>query len=33
MINLRRMSWVMDVARIGENRIAYIVLVGWSEGK
>jgi hypothetical protein len=28
MINVRRMSWAGYVVRIGENRNAYIILVG-----
>jgi hypothetical protein len=33
MIKPRRMSWVIHVARMGKKSIAYIVLVGKSEGK
>jgi hypothetical protein len=33
MIKPRRKSWVIQVARMSENKIAYIVLVGMSEGK
>jgi hypothetical protein len=33
MINLRRMRWTGNVARIGENRNAYRIFVGKPEGK
>jgi hypothetical protein len=33
MIKSRRMSWVGNVARMGENRTAYRILVGTPEGK
>jgi hypothetical protein len=33
MINSRRMRWTGHVARIGENRNAYRILVGKLEGK
>jgi hypothetical protein len=33
MINSRRISWAGHVARIGEKRNAYRILVGKSEGK
>jgi hypothetical protein len=32
-IKLRRMSWAGDVVRMGEKRIAYILLVEKPEGK
>jgi hypothetical protein len=33
MIKSRRMRWVRYVARMGEKRIAYRILVGNTEGK
>jgi hypothetical protein len=33
MIKLRRIEWAWHVARIGEKRNAYMILVGKPEGK
>jgi hypothetical protein len=32
-IKSRRMRWVGHVARMGENRVAYVILVGRPEGR